>query len=529
MARYALIEKNYVDKDSNFAKMSAADVNKKSFWKRNANKVPGSIRPVYGAQHPPLTEPLGSPPKSAGPKSKRQQEQLTFDNFNFQTADVWADTPEEDFATLSLDSALNEKEKTEDKGASVKLDFDVNSHFLNSVRPRASSAPLDPDLLEKTSSKEKLAPKERERSSSKSSSDQPKRDKPPKQPSPLAGGRTMSDYFDSEADRESYRLEKFGKLLAGPNTDLEGLRQLAWAGIPAAVRGTTWQLLLGYLPSNIDRREETLKRKRTEYKNYIEQYYDNRNDAQFQALFKQIHIDIPRMNPSVTLFQQKTVQEVFERILFIWGMRHPASGYVQGINDLVTPFFLVFLGEHKGANESLENCDLSQFPSDKLAMLEADCFWCVSKLLDGIQDNYTFALPGIQRQIQLLEDLVKRVDGALDSQLKRHSVEYMQFSFRWINNLLTREFPLRCVIRLWDTYLADVSDFSNFHMYVCAAILFKFSKDIQSCNDFQTLMLFLQNLPTSNWTDDDMHLLLAEAYRLKYMFADAPGHLHAKK
>lgn len=84
-----------------------------------------SIRPVYGAQHPPLTEPLGSPPRSAGPKSKKQQqEQLTFDDFNFQTADVWADTPEEDlddFTTLSLDSARNEKEKTEDQNASVKL------------------------------------------------------------------------------------------------------------------------------------------------------------------------------------------------------------------------------------------------------------------------------------------------------------------------------------------------------------------------------------------------------------------------
>ena len=136
----------------------------------------------------------------------------------------------------------------------------MSSHFVNSVRPRTSSAPLDPDLLEKTScketclirsnklfsiiAKEKIAPKEREKSSSKSSADQPKRDRPPKQPSPLAGGRTMSDYFDSEADRESYRLEKFGKLLAGPNTDLEALGQLAWAGIPAAVRGTTWQLLL---------------------------------------------------------------------------------------------------------------------------------------------------------------------------------------------------------------------------------------------------------------------------------------------
>lgn len=39
------------------------------------------------------------------------------------------------------------------------------------------------------------------------------------------------------------------------------------------------------------------------------------------------------------------VPQVFERILFIWAIRHPASGYVQGINDLVTPFFVVFLSE----------------------------------------------------------------------------------------------------------------------------------------------------------------------------------------
>ncbi len=27
-------------------------------------------------------------------------------------------------------------------------------------------------------------------------------------------------------------------------------------------------------------------------------------------------------------------------------MRHPASGYVQGINDVATPFIVVFLSEH---------------------------------------------------------------------------------------------------------------------------------------------------------------------------------------
>ena len=36
--------------------------------------------------------------------------------------------------------------------------------------------------------------------------------------------------------------------------------------------------------------------------------------------------------------------------------------------------------------------------------------------------------------------------------LDQHEVRYLQFAFRWMNNLLMREVPLRCTIRLWDTY-----------------------------------------------------------------------------
>lgn len=36
--------------------------------------------------------------------------------------------------------------------------------------------------------------------------------------------------------------------------------------------------------------------------------------------------------------------------------------------------------------------------------------------------------------------------------LGQHEVRYLQFTFRWMNNLLTRELPLRCTVRLWDTY-----------------------------------------------------------------------------
>ena len=34
------------------------------------------------------------------------------------------------------------------------------------------------------------------------------------------------------------------------------------------------------------------------------------------------------------------------RILFTWAIRHPASAYVQGINDLCAPLILVFLSEY---------------------------------------------------------------------------------------------------------------------------------------------------------------------------------------
>jgi hypothetical protein len=39
--------------------------------------------------------------------------------------------------------------------------------------------------------------------------------------------------------------------------------------------------------------------------------------------------------------------------------------------------------------------------------VEADCYWCLSKLLDGIQDHYTDAQPGIQRTVFKVKELVR--------------------------------------------------------------------------------------------------------------------------
>ena len=116
--------------------------------------------------------------------------------------------------------------------------------------------------------------------------------------------------------------------------DITTVQKSSWSGISSAHRAKIWRLLCGYVPTTLDRRKPALSRKRTEYKSLIGRYFEPRNDPEHSSTFRQIHIDIPRTHPGIEIFQKKQIQELLERLLFIWSIRHPASGYVQGINDL---------------------------------------------------------------------------------------------------------------------------------------------------------------------------------------------------
>ena len=41
--------------------------------------------------------------------------------------------------------------------------------------------------------------------------------------------------------------------------------------------------------------------------------------------------------------------------------------------------------------------DNTTLTSQELYDAEADCYWCLCKVLDCIQENYTFAQPGVQK------------------------------------------------------------------------------------------------------------------------------------
>ncbi|KAI8899316.1 rab-GTPase-TBC domain-containing protein [Globomyces pollinis-pini] len=322
----------------------------------------------------------------------------------------------------------------------------------------------------------------------------------------------------------SIRCQKFRTLLELPNVDFDQLRKLSWPGIPEEIRPTVWKLLMGYLPANSDRREATLLRKRKEYEEFVTQAYSQGTVGLDQGLTHQIHIDIQRTNAHIPLYTNSTTQESLERILYIWAIRHPASGYVQGINDLLTPFFQVFLQEF--IQENVEQGDPSKLSQAILAGIEADSYWCLTKLLDGIQDNYTHAQPGITRQISRLKELVSRIDAPLATHLQVQGVEFIQFAFRWMNCLLMREISLSNTIRMWDSYQSDGPDgFSEFHLYVCAAFLIKWSAQLKKM-EFADIMMHLQSLPTADWGEKDIELLLSEAFMWKSLFHNSQAHLN---
>ncbi|RKP02419.1 hypothetical protein CXG81DRAFT_10810 [Caulochytrium protostelioides] len=324
----------------------------------------------------------------------------------------------------------------------------------------------------------------------------------------------------------SIRFTKFKALLESPTVDLDMLRKLSWNGIPEEIRHLVWKLLMGYLPANSARRDATLARKRSEYEDYVQQTFGKGVETLDQGLYHQIHIDVQRTNPSIPLYQHPRIQQALERVLYCWAIRRPASGYVQGINDLLTPFFQVFLAASVTPNiRDVETMAVDAIPPAVLVEVEADSFWCLGKLLDGIQDNYTAAQPGIQRQITRLQELIHRIDAPLHAHLVAENVQFLQFAFRWMNCLLMREISLRRIIRMWDTYLAEGDlGFSEFHLYVCAAFLVKWSDRLREM-EFQEILMFLQSLPTAGWEEKDIELLLAEAFMWQSLFHDSPNHL----
>eukprot|EP01063_Lacrimia_lanifica_P016007 TRINITY_DN22636_c0_g1_i1.p1 TRINITY_DN22636_c0_g1~~TRINITY_DN22636_c0_g1_i1.p1 ORF type:complete len:440 (+),score=157.53 TRINITY_DN22636_c0_g1_i1:119-1438(+) len=311
-------------------------------------------------------------------------------------------------------------------------------------------------------------------------------------------------------------------------TTSSGLRGMCWSGIPRQRRAQCWRLLCGYEPVTRDRREADLARKRAEFQSYVTQYYSAANqDGWMGDSQKVIKKDIPRTAPNLPFFQHKKVQAMYERILVIWAQRHPATGYVQGMNDLVTPFLYVFAAEEMDRevmlSEKVAPEEVEQLIEDNAAFLqvvESDAYWCFNHLLDHIQDNYTENQPGIQQKLCKYEELLRQVDAKLAAHLESQGVLPMYYLVRYVSCLFVREFPLPLLARLWDTFLCEQGSFPDLHLYICIALV-KGWADMLLMMDFAGIVAFLQSPPTDTLMTWQIDELIARAFQLQSLYRES--------
>lgn len=327
------------------------------------------------------------------------------------------------------------------------------------------------------------------------------------------------------------KTEKFAEILSAPVVDLERIRNISWAGVPDDYRATVWRLFLDYEPVNSAIRQTTLEHKRGDYFDCVERVFSESQRHLWTTAQKQteaqISIDLPRTH--ITLLRDARVTLLFERVLFVWSVRHPASGYVQGMNDLLQPFFFAFLAPHcpgKTVSEMLKMQSLEGIPEESIKEIEADCFWCFSKLLDGLQDLYTKDQPGLYKMLENLEKVVDRVDPALGKKIHDEEIQYQEFAFRWMNCLLVREFSMGVLFRLWDLYLSNHSKIATTHVYVCAAMLETLAPKLLGLSHAE-FVVELQSIDPEKWTMADMEMITAQAYVYEQTCKARPSHIRS--
>ena len=206
--------------------------------------------------------------------------------------------------------------------------------------------------------------------------------------------------------------------------------------------------------------------------------------------------DVTRAPPAK---DDETHQDVIRRILFIYAKLNPGVRYVQGMNEILAPMYYVFAHD---ANPLFAQ------------HAEADAFFCFTAVMSDIRDRFIKSLDsspsGVLAVVKLINTYLHDLDPELWAHLEAEKVDPRFYSFRWITLLLSQEFELPEVMRLWDSLFADENRF-EFLLYCCCSMLVCI-RDRLLAGDFADALRMLQH-----YQDQNIQFLtiLSTASRLK--------------
>ncbi|CAG9318057.1 unnamed protein product [Blepharisma stoltei] len=333
---------------------------------------------------------------------------------------------------------------------------------------------------------------------------------------------------NSDSGRNFYhnferRENKIRKILEEQTADFQELRNLCWKGINDPIlRAETWRILLNYEPAQKERRIPTLEKKREEYRSYIVEIYEERDDL--NGILTQLDKDMPRTRQDFALFKKQCIQNMMRRILYILAIRNPASSYVQGLNELCVPFITVFLMPNYHCDPKRLSAPIEDPSQDLLLQVEADTYWCLANIMTFMHDFFMHSTPGVQRAMIKIGDVIKRVDPQLSAYMENADVTPISYAFRWVSCFMMREFPLHLGLYVWDAFIADEGGFHGLCGYLGAALVLNWKNELMQKN-MSEMLQFLHKVPTQHWDIEEISMLLSRAFYFKSLFDDSPNHL----
>eukprot|EP00277_Geminigera_cryophila_P030124 CAMPEP_0173057346 /NCGR_PEP_ID=MMETSP1102-20130122/686_1 /TAXON_ID=49646 /ORGANISM="Geminigera sp., Strain Caron Lab Isolate" /LENGTH=264 /DNA_ID=CAMNT_0013922845 /DNA_START=53 /DNA_END=847 /DNA_ORIENTATION=- len=188
-------------------------------------------------------------------------------------------------------------------------------------------------------------------------------------------------------------------------------------------------------------------------------------------------------------------QLAITRVLFTFARLNPGIRYVQGMNEVLAPIYYVF------KVDPTEDFNIEA---------EADAFWCFHTLMETLRDVYDMTQDdfqeGIHAYLNQLECLLAIIDPELAHHLVKQGVKAMYYAMSWITLMLSQEFRLPDVLRLWDSILAqDQQHRLSFLLHICCAMVVRL-KDELLRGDFAENLQLLQSYPREMDVEDLIYL-----------------------
>lgn len=155
----------------------------------------------------------------------------------------------------------------------------------------------------------------------------------------------------------------------------------------------------------------------------------------------QIVVDVVRTDNHLEFYEDTKNLARMSDILAVYAWVDPATGYCQGMSDLLSPFVVLFEDN-------------------------ADAFWCFEMLLRRMRENFQMEGPtGVLKQLEALWHILEVVDREIFAHLSHIGAESLHFAFRMLLVLFRREISFNEALCMWEMmWAADFDESLACHL-----------------------------------------------------------------